>query len=87
MGPKRAEKTLSRPAHADWPGLFLWRFGLRFGLGLLRVINSLGAKIRRHPSTGTRKNLGESDDGRRESSKLSKRWPSPTLAAMAALHG
>jgi hypothetical protein len=53
-----------------------------FGLGLLRGINSLAAKIRRHPSTGTQRNLGESDDGRRESSKLS-----PTLAAMAALHG
>jgi hypothetical protein len=57
-----------------------------FGLGLLRDINSLAAKIRRHPSTGTRRNLVESDDGRRESLKLSRRWPRPTLAAMAALH-
>jgi hypothetical protein len=36
-----------------------------FGLGLLRGINSLAAKIRQHPSTGTRRNLGESDEGRR----------------------
>jgi hypothetical protein len=29
----------------------------------------------------------KSDDGRRESSKLSRRWPRPTLSAMATLHG
>jgi hypothetical protein len=40
-----------------------------------------------NPSTGTRRNLGESDDDRRESSKSSRRWPRPTLAAMAALRG
>jgi hypothetical protein len=39
-----------------------------------------------HPSTGTRRNQGDSDDGRRESSKSSRRWPRPNLAAMAALH-
>jgi hypothetical protein len=82
----RPKKTLGRPAQADWLSPFLWRFGLHFGLWLLRVINSLGAKIRWHPSTGTRRNLGESDDGRRESSKSSRRWPKPTLAAMAALY-
>jgi hypothetical protein len=64
MGSKWAKRTLGRTAHADWPGPFLWRFELCFGLGLLRVINSLGAKIWRHPSTGTRRNLGESDEGR-----------------------
>jgi hypothetical protein len=58
-----------------------------FGLGLLRGINSLAAKIGWHPSTGTQRNLGESDDDHRESLKLSRRWPRPTLAAMAALHG
>jgi hypothetical protein len=40
-----------------------------------------------HPSTGTRRNLGGSDDGRRKSSKSSRRWTRPALAAMAALHG
>jgi hypothetical protein len=66
MGPKWAKKTLGRPAQADRPDPFLWRFGLHFGLGLLRVINSLRAKIRLHPSRGTRRNLGESDEGRRQ---------------------
>jgi hypothetical protein len=69
------------------PAHFLWRFEPPFGLGLLRGINSLAAKIRWHPATGTQRNLGESDDSRRESSKLSRRWPRPTLASMAALHG
>jgi hypothetical protein len=87
MGPKRAKKPLGWPAHADWPSPFSWWFEAPFGLGLLRGINSLAAKIQRHPSTGTRRNLGESDDRRRESSKLSRRWPRPTLATMAALHG
>jgi hypothetical protein len=50
-----------------------------FGLGLLRGINSLAAKIRRHPSTGTQRNLGESDDGRRKSSKSSRKGGVPEL--------
>jgi hypothetical protein len=29
----------------------------------------------------------EAGDGRRESSKLSRRWPRPTIATMAALNG
>jgi hypothetical protein len=86
MGLKRAKKPLGWPAQADRPGPFLWQFEPPFGLGFLRDISSLAAKIRRHPSTGTRRNLGVSDDGCRESSKLSRRWPRPTLAAMAALH-
>jgi hypothetical protein len=35
-----------------------------------------------HPSIGTRRNLGDSNDGRRESSKSSRRWPRP-----ASRHG
>jgi hypothetical protein len=66
MGQKRAKKPLGCPAQADRPSPFLWRFEPPFGLGLLRGINSLAAKIRRHPSTGTRRNLGESDAGRRQ---------------------
>jgi hypothetical protein len=65
MGPKWAKRPLGRTAQADWPDPFLWRFEPPFGLGLLRGINSLTTKIRRHPSTGTRRNLGESDGGRR----------------------
>jgi hypothetical protein len=72
MGPKQAKKTLGRPAQADRPGPFLWRFGLHFGLGFLRVINSLGAKIRRHPSRRTRQNLGESDEGKRRLPRVLK---------------
>jgi hypothetical protein len=64
MGLKQAQMTLGWPAQADRPSLFLRRLGTPFGLGFLRVINSLRAKIRRHPSIGTRRNLGESDDGR-----------------------
>jgi hypothetical protein len=74
MSPKRAKKPLGWPAHVDRADPFLWRFEPPFGLGLLRGINSLAAKIRRRPSTGTRQNLGERDDRRRESLKLSRRW-------------
>jgi hypothetical protein len=86
-GPKMGQKS---PGPAGPGGLarpFFVVVRAPFGLGLLRGINSLAAKIQRHPSTGTRRNLGESDDGRRESSKLSRRWPRPTLDAIAALHG
>ena len=56
-----------------------------------RLINSLhliqlGASI--HPELD--ENLGprpEGDDGRRKSSKLSRRWLRPPLAAMASLRG
>jgi hypothetical protein len=58
---------------------------------LPRLINSshfihLEASI--HPELD--KNLGstpEGDDGHRKSSKLSRRWLRPPLAAMASLHG
>jgi hypothetical protein len=63
-GPKMGQKA---PGPA---GPFLWRFEPPFGLGLLRGINSDAAKIRRHPSRGTRRNLGETDEGRRRSSRV-----------------
>jgi hypothetical protein len=63
MDPKRAKKPLGQPAHADRPNPFSWRFEPPFELGLLQGINSLAAKIQRHPSTGTWRNLGEGDDG------------------------
>jgi hypothetical protein len=56
----------------------------RLPKGINTPLGAQGGVI--HPSTGTRRNLGESDDDRRESSKSSRRWPRPTLAAMAALH-
>jgi hypothetical protein len=58
-----------------------------FVLGACLFIGSTSAGRHIHPSTGTRRNLGESGDGHRESSKSSRRWPRPTLAAMATLHG
>jgi hypothetical protein len=79
MGPKWAKNPLGRPPLVDRPNPFSWRFEPPFGLGLLRGINSLAAKIRRHPSTGTQRNLGESDDGRRKSSKSSRKGGVPEL--------
>jgi hypothetical protein len=58
-----------------------------FALGSCLFIASASAGRHIHPSIGTRRNLGEGDDGRRESSKSSRRWPRPTLATMADLHG
>ena len=72
-------------------GPFLRRFGLPFDRWLPRLINSshliqLGASIQLELD----ENLGprpEGDDGRRKSSKLSRRWLRPPLAAMASLRG
>jgi hypothetical protein len=72
MGPNQAKKTLGPRAEADRPGSFLRWFGLSFGLGLLWVINSLRAKICQHPSIGTQRNLGESDEGRRRPPQVLK---------------
>jgi hypothetical protein len=86
-GPNRAEMGLGRPAWADRPNPLRARFAPPF---CPRCLSIYCLCLRRppHPSiTGTQQNLGESDDGRRESSKSSRRWPRSTLAAKAALHG
>ena len=80
-----------RPIGPAGPALFLGRFDLPFDRWLPRLINSshliqLEASI--HPELD--ENLGprpEGDDGRRKSSKLSRRWLRPTLAAVASLRG
>ena len=76
---------------AGRPSLFSSRFGLPFDRWLPQLINSshliqLEASI--HPELD--ENLGsrpEGDDGRHKSSKLSRRWLRPSLAAMASLCG
>ena len=78
-------------SQAGRPSHFLGRFDLPFDWWLPRLINSshliqLEASI--HPELD--ENLGsrpEGDDGRRKSSKLSRRWLRPTLAAVASLRG
>ena len=67
------------------------QFGLPFDRWLPRLINSshliqLEASIHQELD----ENLGsrpEGDNGRRKSSKLSRRWVRPTLAAVASLRG
>ena len=93
-------ETEASPKRGRPAGLGLWgrpaslfssRFGLPFDRWLPRLINSshliqLGASIQ--PELD--ENLGprpEGDDGRRKSSKLSRRWLRPPLAAMASLRG
>jgi hypothetical protein len=56
-------------------------------LGLFKASTPKGHRF--HPSE-SRRHEGEApeeDDGHRKSSKLSKRCPRPSLAAMAALNG
>ena len=94
MRPRRARKGVGRPAQAHGagrPSPFLRRFAFPFDRWLPRLINSshliqLEASIQ--PELD--ENLGprpEGDDGRRKSSKLSRRWLRPSLAAMASLRG
>ena len=85
------EASPKRGRPAGRPSPFSSRFGLPFDRWLPRLINSshliqLEASI--HPELD--ENLGprpEGDDGHRKSSKLSRRWLRPPLAAMASLHG
>ena len=89
-GPKEGRPAGLGPC-AGRPSPFSRRFGLPFDRWLPQLINSshliqLGASI--HPELD--ESLGprpEEDDGRRKSSKLSRRWLRLTLAAVASLRG
>jgi hypothetical protein len=59
-------------------GINTSRWAPKEGLGGLIHSSQLGE---------TKKQATKRDDGRRESSKLSWKWPRATLAAMASLHG
>jgi hypothetical protein len=63
MGPNWAQMTLGRSAQVDLPSLFLGGLG-PIWIGFLQVIDSPRVKIQQHPSTGSRRNLGESDEAR-----------------------
>jgi hypothetical protein len=86
-GPNWAEMGLGRPAWADRPSPLRARFAIPFCPRCLSI-NCLC--LRRPPHPSIHKNSAkprESEDGRRKSLKSSRRWPRPTLAAMATLHG
>jgi hypothetical protein len=63
MGPNRAKKSLSWPAHADRPGPFSARFNLPFDLvplGLLRVwMQRAKGRLIRHPLPQYREREGD----------------------------
>jgi hypothetical protein len=90
-GPNRAEMGLGRPAWADRPSPLRARFASPFCPRCLSIY-CLCLRQPPHPSihqraADTKEKHPEEVAGRRESSKSSRRWPRPTLAAMAALHG
>lgn len=89
LGPRLAKKSqASRPIYR--PMCQPPHLALPFDLHPLRTISTSYTRRHAHPSTRTWRNLGqtqEGDDGRRNSSELSKRWLRPSLAAMASLRG
>jgi hypothetical protein len=91
LGPNRAEMGLGRPAWADRPSPLWAQFATPF---CPRCLSIYCLCLRRppHPSihqraADTKEKHPEEAAGRCESSKSSRRWHRPTLAAMAALHG